>query len=101
MCFSKGLGAPIGSIIVGTKAFVEQARRVRKAIGGGWRQAGVLAAAASVALDHAEETIKNDHERARMLAKGINERTPAHLKEVSPLSPSTLPFRNCSLLRTA
>ncbi|KAK6010840.1 hypothetical protein OSTOST_24093 [Ostertagia ostertagi] len=46
MCFSKGLGAPVGSILVGSKTFIDKARRSRKAVGGGWRQAGVLAAAA-------------------------------------------------------
>ncbi|EGT42922.1 hypothetical protein CAEBREN_29272 [Caenorhabditis brenneri] len=69
MCFSKGLGAPVGSIVVGPKAFIDCARHSRKALGGGWRQSGVLAAAAHVALDHAEATIKADHERAKKLSK--------------------------------
>nr|ACI49062.1 hypothetical protein Cbre_JD09.006 [Caenorhabditis brenneri] len=58
MCFSKGLGAPVGSIVVGPKAFIDRARHSQKALGGRWRQSGVLAAAAHVALDHAEATIK-------------------------------------------
>uniref|UniRef100_A0A183G3Q3 Beta_elim_lyase domain-containing protein n=1 Tax=Heligmosomoides polygyrus TaxID=6339 RepID=A0A183G3Q3_HELPZ len=80
MCFSKGLGAPVGSILVGSKTFVEKARRSRKALGGGWRQAGILAAAARVALDNAESTIRRDHANAQKLAAGINVATPDHLK---------------------
>ncbi|KAL6738689.1 hypothetical protein Aduo_012211 [Ancylostoma duodenale] len=80
MCFSKGLGAPVGSILVGSKLFIENARRRRKAVGGGWRQAGVLAAAAHVALDGAEATVKVDHENAQKLASGINALTPDSLK---------------------
>ncbi|PIO56089.1 putative L-allo-threonine aldolase, partial [Teladorsagia circumcincta] len=80
MCFSKGLGAPIGSILVGSKTFIDKARRSRKAVGGGWRQAGVLAAAANIALDKAEDTIKRDHANAKKLASGINAITPKELK---------------------
>uniref|UniRef100_A0A0K0CUJ8 Beta_elim_lyase domain-containing protein n=1 Tax=Angiostrongylus cantonensis TaxID=6313 RepID=A0A0K0CUJ8_ANGCA len=80
MCFSKGLGAPIGSILVGSKDFIVKARRSRKALGGGWRQAGMLAAAAHIALDRAEETVKRDHANARNLASGINSITPNALK---------------------
>uniref|UniRef100_A0A914YDG7 Aromatic amino acid beta-eliminating lyase/threonine aldolase domain-containing protein n=1 Tax=Panagrolaimus superbus TaxID=310955 RepID=A0A914YDG7_9BILA len=71
MCFSKGLGAPIGSILVGSKEFIDQARLDRKLLGGGWRQAGHLAAAAHYALDHAMEIVTKDHERAEKLAKSI------------------------------
>lgn len=80
MCFSKGLGAPVGSIVVGPKAFIDRARHSRKALGGGWRQSGILAAAAHVALDHAEATIRADHERAKKLSKMINEATPDVLR---------------------
>lgn len=86
MCFSKGLGAPIGSIIVGPKDFIARARHSRKALGGGWRQSGVLAAAAHVALDHAETTIRADHERAKKLSKMINDATPEALRNVRTLS---------------
>uniref|UniRef100_A0A7I4YQU7 Beta_elim_lyase domain-containing protein n=1 Tax=Haemonchus contortus TaxID=6289 RepID=A0A7I4YQU7_HAECO len=81
MCFSKGLGAPVGSILVGSKAFIDKARRSRKAVGGGWRQAGVLAAAAHVALNNAEKTIRRDHANAQKLASGINAITPDNLKD--------------------
>lgn len=68
ICLSKGLGAPIGSILVGSKEFIKKARRVRKRLGGGWRQAGLLAAAGIYALDHQVERLKEDHARARVIA---------------------------------
>ena len=70
VCFSKGLGAPVGSAIAGTGAFVAEARRVRKLFGGGMRQAGVLAAAALVALEN-RARIADDHRNARRLADGL------------------------------
>jgi threonine aldolase len=75
VCFSKGLGCPIGSVLIGKKDFVYQARRVRKIFGGGMRQAGYLAAAASYALDHHIERISTDHQRAKILAKIIQQKT--------------------------
>jgi threonine aldolase len=71
MCFSKGLGAPIGSILVGDADFIRRARRVRKRWGGGMRQVGILAAAALHALDHHRERLREDHARARRLAEGL------------------------------
>ncbi|MES2518069.1 MAG: GntG family PLP-dependent aldolase [Bacteroidota bacterium] len=65
VCLSKGLGTPIGSVLLGTKDFVKQARRVRKRLGGGWRQAGYLAAAGIYALDNNINRLKEDHVRAR------------------------------------
>jgi threonine aldolase len=72
-CFSKGLGAPVGSIITGTKDFIKEAYRVRKAWGGGMRQSGILAAAALYALQNNVERLSDDHEKAKILAKAINE----------------------------
>jgi threonine aldolase len=72
-CFSKGLGAPVGSIIAGTKDFIKEAFRVRKAWGGGMRQSGILAAAAFYALQNNIERLSEDHEKAKILAKAINE----------------------------
>lgn len=69
MCFSKGLGAPVGSIIVSTRAVIDRARKKRKQLGGGMRQAGVLAAAAMYALDHHVERLRDDHANARRLAE--------------------------------
>ncbi len=71
MCFSKGLGAPVGSILVGDEPVIREARRVRKRLGGGMRQAGILAAACLHALDHHVERLAEDHARARRLAAGM------------------------------
>jgi threonine aldolase len=70
-CLSKGLSAPVGSVLCGSKAFVQEARRWRKAVGGGMRQAGILAAAGIVALDEMVDRLAEDHENARLLAEGI------------------------------
>jgi threonine aldolase len=71
VCFSKGLGAPVGSALCGSKAFIARAHRWRKMTGGGMRQAGVLAAAALHALDHHVERLAEDHANARHLAEGL------------------------------
>src|SRR5262249_16563830 len=65
VCFSKGLGAPIGSAIVGSKDFVNKARRIRKLFGGHMRQVGILAAAALHAVDHHVERLADDHRHAK------------------------------------
>ena len=70
-CFSKGLGAPVGSMIVGSKELIEQCRVIRKMLGGGMRQAGVLAAAALVALEEGPKRLHIDHENAQVLAQGL------------------------------
>jgi threonine aldolase len=71
VCFSKGLGTPAGSALVGSKELIARAHRVRKMLGGGMRQAGVLAAAALHALDHHVERLADDHANARLLAEGL------------------------------
>jgi threonine aldolase len=71
VCFSKGLGAPVGSALCGSKDFIARARRVRKMAGGAMRQAGVLAAAASYSLDHHVDRLADDHALARKLADGL------------------------------
>jgi threonine aldolase len=71
LCFSKGLGAPVGSIIAGSQEFIDRARYYRKAYGGGMRQAGILAAAAIYAVDHHFERLAEDHRRARLLGEFI------------------------------
>jgi threonine aldolase len=71
VCLSKGLGAPVGSVLVGSKAFIEKARRLRKMVGGGMRQAGIIAAAGLYALDHNIARLADDHARARRLAEGF------------------------------
>ncbi len=73
VCFSKGLGAPAGSALTGSKELIARARRVRKMAGGTMRQAGVLAAAALHALDHHVDRLADDHARARRLAEGLRD----------------------------
>jgi threonine aldolase len=70
-CLSKGLGAPVGSMIAGTKAFIEKARVYRKMFGGGMRQAGVIAAAGLIALEKSPARLHIDQENAKRLAEGI------------------------------
>lgn len=72
-CLSKGLGAPVGSMLVGSRALMDRARAVRKALGGGMRQAGVLAAAGLLALDEGPARLHEDHVQARLLAETIAE----------------------------
>ena len=69
ICLSKGLGCPIGSILIGSFEFIKQARRARKSMGGGWRQAGGLAAAGIYALDHHIPLLKKDHFRAKKVSE--------------------------------
>ena len=76
-CLSKGLGAPVGSLLVGGRDFIQQARSVRKALGGGMRQAGVLAAAGLIALEQGPARLHEDHDSARLLAEGRG-RDPWH-----------------------
>jgi threonine aldolase len=70
-CLSKGLGAPVGSLLVGSRDFIEQARIYRKALGGGMRQAGILAAAGLIALEKMPARLRDDHANARFLADGL------------------------------
>ena len=70
-CLSKGLGAPVGSVICGSKDFIDQARGIRKGLGGGMRQAGIIAAAGIVALETMVDRLQEDHTNARLLADGI------------------------------
>jgi threonine aldolase len=70
-CFSKGLGAPVGSVLTGSREFIERARPIRRQVGGAMRQSGVLAAAAHYALDHHVERLGEDHANARRLAEGL------------------------------
>lgn len=72
ICLSKGLGAPIGSVLVGSTPFITKARRLRKMLGGGMRQAGIIAAAGIYALEHNVERLIDDHANARLLATGLS-----------------------------
>ncbi len=73
VCFSKGLGAPVGSALAGSNDFIMEARRFRKQFGGGMRQAGIIAAGALYALENNRERLTVDHDNAKMLAKGLAE----------------------------
>lgn len=72
MCLSKGLGAPVGSILAGSSEFINRSRRVRKLLGGGMRQAGIIAAPGLLALENVER-LQKDHENANRLAAGLGE----------------------------
>ena len=84
ICLSKGLGCPIGSVLLGTKADMKRARKVRKVFGGGMRQAGILAAAGIYALDHQIDRLKEDHARARALGEIL--RKQSFVSETLPVS---------------
>lgn len=83
VCLSKGLGAPVGSIILGTRDFIERARTYRKMFGGGMRQVGILAAAGIYALDHHIARLKEDHEKARYFAERIGSLKTFHVDMAS------------------
>ena len=78
-CLSKGLGAPIGSMLVGDEEFIREARRLKILFGGAWRQAGIMAAAGLIALDEGPARLPEDHDNARTLAEGVAELVPEGL----------------------
>jgi len=82
VCFSKGLGAPVGSALLGSKKHIDKALRIRKMLGGGMRQAGFLASAASYAIDHHWQMLKEDHQKAKELGEAL-----VKLKGVKYLAP--------------
>jgi threonine aldolase len=84
VCFSKGLGAPVGSALCGPRELIERARRIRKMLGGGMRQVGLLAAAALHALDHHVERLADDHANAKRLADGL-----ARIPGIEVVAPDT------------
>jgi threonine aldolase len=71
ICLSKGLGTPVGSVLIGNKDFIKKAKRIRKVFGGGWRQAGYLAAACIYALENNIERLEDDHKHAAQLAEEL------------------------------
>ena len=84
ICFSKGLGAPVGSAIAGSKEAIRRAHRLRKALGGGMRQAGILAAGALFALDHHVDRLVEDHENARIIAEAVERSAGLRLESGRP-----------------
>jgi threonine aldolase len=100
VCLSKGLGAPVGSVLLGPKDFIEQGKRWRKMLGGGMRQAGVIAAAAHYALEHNVERLADDHQNAADLSRGLGE-----IEQLQVTAPQTnifyveIPESACAPLR--
>ncbi|WP_031526147.1 threonine aldolase family protein [Dyadobacter crusticola] len=91
ICLSKGLGCPVGSLLIGTKEVIRKARRFRKVMGGGWRQAGFLAAAGIYALDHHVQRLKEDHLRAREI--GAMFAAKPEVEEVFPVDTNIVIIR--------
>ncbi len=83
ICLSKGLGCPVGSVLIGTENLIHQARRFRKAMGGGWRQAGFLAAAGIYALDHHVDRLRQDHLRAKEIGEILKDKP--YVQEIFPI----------------
>jgi threonine aldolase len=102
VCLSKGLGAPVGSVLLGSRPFIEQGKRWRKMLGGGMRQAGVIAAAAHYALEHNVQRLAEDHGNAASLARGL-----ADIEGLTVDTPQTnifylhMPAAACEPLRQA
>lgn len=91
ICLSKGLGAPIGSILIGDKDFIKQARRTRKVFGGGMRQAGFIAAAGIFALNNNLTRLKNDHKKAQIIGTVLQ--SCGFVKEVLPIETNIIVFK--------
>lgn len=90
ICLSKGLGAPVGSLLLGTEVFIKRARKIRKVMGGGMRQAGYLAAAGIYALDHHIERLRADNDHAKLLGKVLTE--CAYVERVKPVKTNIVIF---------
>lgn len=96
VCLSKGLGCPVGSVLLGSEAFIQQALRIRKVFGGGMRQAGYLAAAGIYAIDHQWEDMRQDHQKAKELAEILY--SCDYVKKIEPVGTNIIIF---SLLDSA
>lgn len=90
VCLSKGLGAPVGSLLLGTRDFIRQARRIRKIMGGGMRQGGILAAAGIYALEHHIDRLEEDHRHARAIGEALSAK--AWVESVMPVETNILVF---------
>jgi len=90
LCLSKGLGCPVGSLLIGSQNFIDQARRVRKVMGGGMRQAGLLAAAGTYALDYHVDRLNEDHENAQRIVEGLQNKS--FIKSISPVETNIIIF---------
>ncbi len=90
VCLSKGLGAPVGSVLLGTKEFITKTRRIRKRFGGGMRQAGYLAAAGIFALDHHIDRLNEDHKKAKEVANNLKE--CSFIEQIAPVETNIIIF---------
>ncbi len=99
ICLSKGLGCPIGSLLLGNQDFIHQARRVRKRFGGGWRQAGFLAAAGIYALENHLERLTEDHAKARRLGESLEDQP--YIATVAPVQTNIVVFTMAEPTREA
>ena len=91
VCLSKGLGAPVGSVLLGSRAFIQKTKRIRKVMGGGMRQAGYLAAAGLYAIEHNVDRLADDHRRAQQLGTALAARP--YVAEVLPVETNLVIFR--------
>jgi threonine aldolase len=99
VCLSKGLGAPVGSVLLGTRDFIRKCRRIRKVMGGGMRQAGYLAAAGLYALDHHVGRLAEDHRRAKQLEAALL--ACAYVETVMPVETNIVIFKLSAAVTTA
>lgn len=90
ICLSKGLGAPVGSVLAGNKVFIKKARKIRKVMGGGMRQAGILAAACIYGIENNVHRLKDDHRRAKKLAEALNKLS--WVKKILPVETNIVIF---------
>lgn len=90
VCLNKGLGCPMGSMLIGTKAFIKKARRIRKVFGGGMRQAGYMAASGIFALKNHIERLKQDHDHAQIVAKALEGKS--YVQKINPVETNILIF---------
>lgn len=91
VCLSKGLGAPVGSVLMGSKELIKKAKRVRKVLGGGWRQAGFLAAAGIYALDNHVQRLAEDHKRAKIIGQALQ--NLSFVEEILPVETNIVIFK--------
>ncbi len=99
ICLSKGLGCPVGSLLLGYAETIKQAKRFRKVMGGGWRQAGFLAACGIYALDHHIERLKEDHRRARAIGEMLSKRV--YVQNIYPIETNIVIFELANKMLSA
>lgn len=91
ICLSKGLGAPVGSLLIGSQAFIKKALRIRKILGGGMRQSGILAAAGIYALEHNIHRLAEDHKKAKIIGEALSKKS--YVEAISPVDTNIVIFK--------